>query len=72
VLIGDYRCLDLATARGHIEEAGLLVGDTIPNSPAPGDDWLVHAQIPEAGDSVPQGSNVGLMLADPLEPCPGG
>jgi hypothetical protein len=72
VLIGDYRCLDLATARSHIEAKGLVVGDTIPSSPAPGDDWLVHAQMPEAGDSVAVGSNVGLMLAGPMEACPGG
>jgi hypothetical protein len=70
VVVGDYQCLDLATARSHIEDRGLLVGDTIPRSP-PGDDWIVHAQMPEAGEEVATGSNVGLMLADPLEPCPG-
>jgi len=72
VLVGDFRCLDLATARGHIEEAGLIVGATIPSDPAPGDDWLVQAQRPNAGDYAPPGSNVDLVLADPMDPCPAG
>jgi serine/threonine-protein kinase len=71
-LVGDFLCLDLATARGHIEEAGLIVGATIPDEPTPDDSWLVHGQLPKAGESVPIGSNVDLVLRDPLEPCPGG
>jgi hypothetical protein len=72
VLVGDFRCLDLATARSHIEEAGLLVGQTIHSGPTPGDDWLVQAQLPDAGEYLPPGSNVDLVLADPMEPCPAG
>lgn len=71
-MVGDYSCLDLATARNHIEEAGLLVGSIIPSEPAPGDDWLVQQQLPDAGDYLPSGSNVDLVLADPMEPCPDG
>jgi hypothetical protein len=70
--VGDYSCLDLATARSHIEEAGLLVGSIIPSDPAPGDDWLVQQQLPVAGEYLPSGSNVDLVLADPMEPCPDG
>jgi len=69
-LVGDFLCLDLATARGHIEEAGLILGATIPSDPSPTDDWLVHDQLPKAGESVPVGSNVDLVLMDPLEACP--
>jgi hypothetical protein len=71
-LVGDYSCLDLGTARSHIEEAGLLVGAIIPSDPAPGDDWLVQQQLPDAGEYLPAGSNVDLVLADPMEPCPDG
>jgi len=69
-LVGDFLCLDLATARAHIEEAGLIIGAMIPSDPLPADDWLVHDQLPEAGVSVPIGSNVDLVLMDPLEACP--
>jgi serine/threonine-protein kinase len=72
VLVGDFRCLDLATARAHIEDAGLLLGATIPADPPPGDDWLVQEQLPDAGTYLPRGSNVDLVLVDPMEPCPGG
>lgn len=70
-LVGDFLCLDLATARDHIGEAGLLVGAIIPAEPPPDDSWIVHGQLPKAGESVPIGSNVDLVLLDPLEPCPG-
>jgi beta-lactam-binding protein with PASTA domain len=69
-LVGDFRCLTLAEARGHIEEAGLLVGAIIPSDPAPPDDWLVHDQLPKAGEMVPVGANVDLMLGDPQVACP--
>jgi hypothetical protein len=72
VLVGDFQCLDLATARGHIEGAGLIVGATIASIPSPGDDWLVHEQLPDAGAYLPRGSNVDLVLDDPMEPCPSG
>lgn len=71
-LVGDFLCLDLATARDHIQEAGLLIGAIIPSEPPPADSWIVHGQLPKAGESVPIGSNVDLVLMDPLEPCPGG
>jgi serine/threonine-protein kinase len=71
-MVGDFLCLDLATARAHIEEAGLLIGVTIPSETEPADDWIVHGQLPKAGESVPVGTNVDLVLVDPLEPCPPG
>jgi beta-lactam-binding protein with PASTA domain len=71
-LVGDFLCLDLATARTHIEAAGLLIGVMIPSDQSPGDDWIVHGQLPKAGESVPVGANVDLVLMDPLEPCPAG
>jgi serine/threonine-protein kinase len=71
-LVGDFLCLDLATARGHIVAAGLLIGAMIPSDPSPLDSWLVHGQLPKAGETVPLGSNVDLVLMDPLEPCPSG
>jgi len=72
VLVGDFQCLDLATARAHIEDAGLIVGATIASVPSPGEDWLVREQLPDAGAYLPRGSNVDLVLGDPMEPCPPG
>jgi beta-lactam-binding protein with PASTA domain len=69
-LVGDFLCLTLAEARGHIEEAELLLGAVIPSDPAPPDDWLVHDQLPKAGAMVPVGSNVDLVLGDPQTACP--
>ncbi len=69
-LVGDFLCLTLAEARGHIEEAELLVGAVIPSDPAPRDAWLVHDQLPKAGAMVPVGSNVDLVLGDPQTACP--
>ena len=71
-LVGDFMCHDLATARSLLERVGLVVGAIIPADPPPGDDWLVHDQLPEPGVSVPVGSKVDLMLGDPLERCPPG
>ncbi len=71
-LVGDFMCSDLATARTHLQELGLLVGATYPEDPPPEDDWVVHDQLPKPGESVPVGSKVDLMLGDPLEPCPPG
>jgi serine/threonine-protein kinase len=71
-MVGDFLCLDLATARAHIEAAGLLIGVTIPSDVEPLDSWIVHGQLPKAGESVPVGTNVDLVLMDPLEPCPAG
>ncbi len=72
VLVGDFLCLDLATARAHIETAGLLVGAIYPEDPPPHDNWVVHDQLPQAGESYPVGSKVDLALDGPLEPCPPG
>ena len=71
-LVGDFMCHDLATARSLLQAAGLVVGAIIPADPPPGDDWLVHDQLPEPGESIPVGAKVDLMLGDPLEPCPPG
>ena len=72
VLVGDFQCLPLATARTVIEEARLLVGFIYPEDPPPEDSWIVHDQLPKPGESIPVGSAVDLMLEDPLEPCPPG
>ncbi len=72
VLVGDFQCLPLATARSVIEEAGLLVGFIYPEDLPPEDSWIVHGQLPKPGESIPVGSAVDLMLEDPLEPCPPG
>ena len=70
--MGDFLCLELGTARSHLDAAGLLVGATIPEDPPPEDSWIVHEQLPQPGESVPIGSAVDLRLMDPLEPCPAG
>jgi len=72
VLVGDFGCLTLADARGQLADAGLLLGATYPEDPPPDEDWLVHDQLPEPGESVPEGSAVDFVLGDPLEPCPPG
>ncbi len=72
VKVGNFACLELAAARGLLADAGLLLGATYPEDPPPGEDWLVHDQLPEPGDTVPVGSAVDLVLGDPLEPCPPG
>ncbi len=72
ILVGDFLCLRLAEARGHIEEAGLRVGVLIGSdteSPPP-DGWLVHDQLPKAGEMVPAGSNVDLVVEDDQQACP--
>jgi beta-lactam-binding protein with PASTA domain len=70
-LVGDFMCLDLATARSLLEDEGLLVGATYPDPP-PDDTWVVLDQLPKPGESVPAGTKVDLMLADPQDPCPPG
>jgi beta-lactam-binding protein with PASTA domain len=69
-LVGDFLCLTLADARSHIEAAGLLIGAMIPSDPTPLDSWVIHEQLPKAGEMVPLGSNVDLVLGDPQEACP--
>jgi hypothetical protein len=71
VLVGGFSCNTLGLTRTHLDEAGLLVGATFPDPP-PDDGWIVHDQLPQAGESVPIGSAVDLVLMDPLEPCPAG
>ncbi|MGD8683179.1 MAG: Stk1 family PASTA domain-containing Ser/Thr kinase [Chloroflexota bacterium] len=71
-LVTDFTCLELAAARDHLQAAGLVLGAIIPEDPPPGDDWLVHDQLPKPGTSVPVGFKVDLMLGDPLDPCPPG
>jgi beta-lactam-binding protein with PASTA domain len=72
VLVGDFLCHELGTARMLLEEAGLLVGATIPEDPPLEDSWIVHDQLPEPGESVPIGSAVDFWLLGPQEPCPAG
>ncbi len=71
MLVGDFMCLDLTTARTLLEDDGLLVGATYPDPP-PEETWIVHDQLPKPGESVPVGAKVDLMLADPQDPCPPG
>ncbi len=70
-LVGDFMCLELATARTLLDDEGLLVGATYPDPP-PEETWVVHDQLPKPGETVPVGTKVDLMLADPQEPCPPG
>jgi serine/threonine-protein kinase len=70
VIVGDYSCQALGDVRSQIESVGLIVGTLIPEDPPPEDGWLVHGQLPPAGESVPVGSAVDLHLEDPVEPCP--
>jgi hypothetical protein len=72
VLVGDYLCQDLATTRLQLEETDLLIGVLYPEDPPPGEDWFIHDQQPDAGEMVPAGTAVDLVLMDPLEPCPAG
>jgi beta-lactam-binding protein with PASTA domain len=72
ILVGDFLCLDLGTARSHLKDAGLLVGATIPDDPVPDDSWIIHDQLPKAGEFVPLGTAVDLVLMEPLAPCPAG
>jgi len=71
VLVGEFTCLELGTARAQLEDKGLLVGATYPD-PAPDETWVVHDQLPKGSEMVPLGTKVDLMLADPQEPCPAG
>ena len=71
-LVGNFMCLDLATARNHLESAGLLVGAVYPEKPPADDNWVVNDQLPKPGAFIPVGSKVDLMLADPQDPCPPG
>ena len=72
ILVGDFPCLRLAEARGHIDDAGLRVGVLIgrDRSPRRPNDWLVHDQLPKAGEMVAIGSNVDLVLEDEQQACP--
>ena len=65
VLVGDFTCLDLATAAAQIEDKGLLVGATYPEEAPEG--WFVHDQLPKPSESVPVGTKVDLMLVDSQE-----
>ncbi len=71
VLVGEFTCLELATARDQLQGKGLLVGATYPDPP-PAETWVVHDQLPKGSEMVPVGTKVDLMLADPQEPCPAG
>ena len=71
VLVGEFTCLELATARAQLQDKGLLVGATYPDPP-PDETWVVHDQLPKGSEMVPLGTKVDLMLADPQEPCPAG
>jgi beta-lactam-binding protein with PASTA domain len=68
--VGDYRCLDLATARQQIESIGLRVGTVFPSSPVSDDDWIVAEQNPQPGSAAPLSSDVDLFLIEPGSPCP--
>jgi plastocyanin len=71
VLVGNYECLDLGTARAQIEEKGLVLATVTPQSPPADDSWLVQDQVPYAGEAVPTGTPVDLVVSGPFEPCPG-
>ena len=70
VVVGNYQCLDLATAEGQIESSGLTVGAVSPSSPPRDDSWQVTLQVPPAGTLVDPGASVDLEVVDPGDPCP--
>jgi eukaryotic-like serine/threonine-protein kinase len=70
VLVGDYQCLDLATAVSQIEASGLVVGSIFPDAPPRDDGWQVKEQQPAAGEGVVLGTVVDLLVVDPSSPCP--
>ncbi|MDQ3492491.1 MAG: PASTA domain-containing protein, partial [Chloroflexota bacterium] len=70
VVVGNYECTVLSEARLQIETVGLVVEQVFPGDTAEYDDWLVIAQMPEAGAAVSPGSGVRLSVSAPEEPCP--
>jgi hypothetical protein len=69
VLVGNYLCADVATARSQIEVIGLVVGNIIPAPPGSDDTWIVMDQVPAPGQSAPPGSAVDLLVETPDSPC---
>jgi len=69
-VVGNYECVDLASARFQIESVGLVVEQVFPGDTPEFDDWLVIAQTPGSGASVPPGSGVSLSVSAPDDPCP--
>ena len=70
MIVGNYQCEDVATARSQIEAFGLVVGLITPTPPASDDTWIVMAQAPAAGDPVAPGSSVDLNVEPPNSACP--
>ncbi len=70
MVVGNYECLDLVTARLQIESVGLVVEQVFPGDTPEYDDHLVIAQTPEPGAAVPPGSGVSLAVSAPEDPCP--
>jgi beta-lactam-binding protein with PASTA domain len=68
VTVKNYQCLDFATARTQIEQADLRVGNVFPENTD--DSWIVREQFPVAGEQVPPGSDVSLVLDPPNTACP--
>jgi beta-lactam-binding protein with PASTA domain len=69
-VVGNYECIVLSEARLQITSVGLVVQQVFPGDAPEYDDWLVIAQMPEPGASVPPGSGVSLSVSAPEEPCP--
>ncbi len=69
VLVGNYRCLDVATARTGVDAVGLTIIGIEPAPPDSDDSWLVRDQEPLAGEPVSPGTGVRLWVIEPSEPC---
>jgi beta-lactam-binding protein with PASTA domain len=73
--VGNYGCLDLATATQQIQQVGLVLGTVTAIAPPPAQaspppNWLVIQQLPPPGTTVPVNSPVNLTVQDPTQPCP--
>jgi len=72
VTVGNYStCGTLGEAKGQIEAADLVVGETFAGSPGDiADDWQVAQQFPEPGAQVQPGTSVDLLVKSPTDECP--
>ncbi len=70
VVVGSFRCQTLDQVANSLTANGLAIGSIVPNDPGPG--WVVSDQRPAAGTTVPSGTAVDILLADPKKAGCGG
>ncbi len=70
---GDYRCLDVGTARDRIEADGFDVVAITPSPPGAAFylDWIVVGQDPPPGTLLAPGAGIGIVVAAPGTACGG-